>query len=149
MTLLGRIFVILFALVMAVVASAIVTAIALVIMELRLLGSDPLEHAFFWAIAAFGTGVAIVAGFLPTLIGVVLAEAFSVRSVLAYAAAGAVITLLGNYGAGFAWTYDEPIDRTPPPISREGEIAVAAGVVFGCTYWLIAGRRAGAWRKQS
>jgi hypothetical protein len=40
----------------------------------------------------------------------------------------------------------ESIDHPPPPISREAEIAAAVGVVFGFTYWLIAGRNAGRWR---
>lgn len=54
--------------------------------------------------------------------------------------------LLGYYSAGFT-AYEELIDHPPPPISREAEIAAAVGVVFGFTYWLIAGRNAGRWRE--
>jgi hypothetical protein len=146
MALFGRIIVIFFALFVATLAAGIVAAIALLGVEIGLLGNDPLEHAFFWGIAAFASGVTVVVGFLPVLIGVVLAEAFSIRSLLVYAVAGAAILLLGYYSAGFAWTYGESIDQPPPPISREAEIAIAAGAMFGFTYWLIAGRRAGRWR---
>ena len=60
---------------------------------------------------------------------------FKIRSLLIHAAAGAAMMLLGYYGAGFASRYEESIDHPPPPISREAEIAAAAGVVFGLTYW--------------
>jgi hypothetical protein len=83
--------------------------------------------------------------FGPTLIAVVLAEALRIRSALIYALAGAALMLAGYYSAGFGWSYEESIDHPPPPISRAAEIAAAVGVVFGLTYWTIAGRRAGAW----
>jgi hypothetical protein len=86
---------------------------------------------------------------LPILIAVVLAEAYSIRSLLIHAAAGAAILLLGYYSAGFTWTYEESIDHPPPPISRAAEIAAAAGAVFGLTYWAIAGRKAGRWRERA
>ncbi len=148
MALIGRIVVILFALMLAALAAGIVTAFGLVHLELHALGNDPVDHVFFWGVTAFASGIAVLAGFLPTLIGVVVAEAFSIRSLLAYAIGGAVIVLIGYYGAGFGWTYEESIDRPPPPISREAEIAAAAGATFGFAYWLIAGRNAGRWRKR-
>jgi hypothetical protein len=144
--LLGRIIVILFALFMAVLAGGIAAAIALLGAELHMVGSDPVEHMFFWGTAAFASGVTVIVGFLPILIAVVLSEAFSIRSLVIQAAAGAAILLLGYYSAGLTATYEESIDRPPPPISRETEIAAAVGVVFGFTYWLIAGRNAGRWR---
>jgi hypothetical protein len=79
------------------------------------------------------------------LIGLAVAEALRIRSALIYALAGAALMLLGYYGAGFGWTYEESIDYAPPLIPRGAEIVVAAGAVFGLTYWMIAGRRAGVW----
>jgi hypothetical protein len=146
LALLGRIIVILFALFMATAAGGIAAAIALLGVELHVIGPDPLEHAFFWGTAALASGVTVMIGFLPILIAVVLAEAYSIRSLLIHAAAGAAILLLGYYGVGFTGSYEESIDHPPPPISREAEIAAAVGVVFGFTYWLIAGRNAGRWR---
>ncbi|HEU4660358.1 MAG TPA: hypothetical protein VFS63_06845 [Pseudolabrys sp.] len=149
MALIGRIFVILFALILAALAAGIVTAIGLLHLELHVAGNDPIDHAFFWGVTAFASGIAVLAGFLPTLIGIVVAEAFSIRSLLAYAIGGAAIVLVGYYGAGFGWTYEESIDHPPPSISREAEIAAAAGATFGFVYWLVAGRNAGRWRKRS
>ena len=145
MALLGRLVVILFALFMATAMAGIAAAIALLGLELHMLGPDPAEHMFFWGTAAFASGVTVLVGFLPILIAVVLAEAFSIRSLLVYAAAGAVIFLLGYCGAGFTSAYEESIDY-PPPISRQAEIAAAIGIVFGFTYWLLAGRNSGRWR---
>jgi len=144
----GRIIVIFFALFMATIAGGVAAAVALLGVELHTVGPDPIWHAFFWGTAAFASGVTVMVGFLPILILVVLAEAFSIRSLLIYALAGAAILLLGYYSAGFTRNFEESIDHPPPPISREAEIAVAIGVVFGFTYWLIAGRRAGAWRER-
>lgn len=146
MALLGRIIVIFFALFMATAMAGIATAIALLGAELHMIGADPVEHVFFWGTAAFASGVTVLVGFLPILIAVVLAEAFSIRSLVIQAAAGAAILLLGYYSAGFTGSYEESIDYPPPPISRQAEIAAAVGVVFGFTYWLIAGRNAGRWR---
>jgi hypothetical protein len=144
--LVGRMFVILFALIMASLAAGIAAAVALIGVELRMLGPDTATHVFFWGTAALASGATVMVGFLPILIAVVLAEAFSIRSLLIYAAAGAVMLLLGYYGAGFTWSYEESIDHPPPPISRETEIVAAVGVVYGFTYWLFAGRNAGRWR---
>ena len=146
MPFIGRIIVIFFALFMATISGGITAAIALLGLEFHMVGPDPIGHAFFWGTAAFASGVTVVVGSLPILILIVLAEAYSIRSLLIYAVAGAAILLLGYYSAGFTRTYEESIDHPPPPISREAEIAVAVGVVFGFTYWLIAGRKPGAWR---
>jgi len=143
---LGRSIVILFALFMATAAAGIAGAIALLGAELHMVGADPVAHVFFWGTAAFASGITVLVGFLPVLIAVVLAEAFSIRSLVIQAAAGAAILLLGYYSAGFTGSYEESIDFPPPPISRQAEIAAAVGVVFGVTYWLIAGRNAGRWR---
>jgi hypothetical protein len=148
MALLGRIIVIIFALFMAAAAGGIAAAIALLGLELHMLGPEPVNHVFFWGTAAVASGLTLVIGFLPILIAVVLAEAYSIRSLLIHTLAGAVILLFGYFSAGFGWSYEESIDRPPPPISREAEIAAAVGVVFGFTYWLFAGRNAGRWRER-
>jgi hypothetical protein len=145
MALIGRIFVILFALLLSAVAASIVTAVAFFIFAAQQLTTDPVEHIFFWSLATFGAGVTVFTSFVPTMIGIAVAEALRIRSALIYALAGAALMVTGYYTAGFGWSYEESIDRAPPPISRAAEIAVAVGAVFGLTYWTIAGRRAGAW----
>jgi hypothetical protein len=145
MALIGRIFVILFALLLSAVAASIVTAIAFMVFAAQQLTADPVAHMFFWGLATVGAGVIVFTSFVPTLIGIALAEALRSRSALIYTLAGAALMAAGYYSAGFGWSYEESIDRAPPPISRAAGIAVAVGAVFGLTYWAIAGRRAGVW----
>ena len=145
MVLIGRIFVILFALLLSAVAAGIVTAFALIVFAAQQFTTDPIANVFFWSLATFGAGVTVFTSFVPTVIGIAVAEALRIRSALIYALAGAALMAAGYYSAGFGWSYEESIDRAPPPISRAAEIAIAVGAVFGLTYWTIAGRRAGVW----
>jgi hypothetical protein len=141
--------VVLLALMLAAVATGVIISFALLIFALQQLSPDPVENVAIWVAALFGTGIAAFSAFLPTLIAIALAEALSVRSALAYVLGGAAIMLLAYYGADFGRSYEESIDYAPPLISRQAEIAVAAGAVFGLVYWMIAGRRAGMWRTRS
>ena len=146
MSFIGRLLVILFALLLSAAASAIITSFAFLIFAFQQVTPDPIDNAIVWGTALFGTGITVFSAFLPTLIAVALAEALSVRSALTYALGGAAIMLLAYYGARSGWNFEESIDYAPPLIARQAEIAVAAGVVFGLVYWMIAGRRAGLWR---
>jgi hypothetical protein len=143
--LIGRIFVIMFALFLAALAAGIAAAFAIAGLTLNAAIGDPVDQILFWSIATFASGLAAFGAFLPTIIAVAIAEIFAIRSALIYAAAGAVILVIGYYSAGLATTYSESIDAAPPVIPRGAEIAAAVGVVFGLAYWAIAGRRAGAW----
>jgi hypothetical protein len=146
--LLGRIFVILFAVWFATIAAGIVMSIGLLGPQWPGLSGDPTDRIVFWGAAFLASGLTATLIFLPMLIAVVLTEVFSLRSLLIYAAGGTAIMLLAYQGAGFG-RYEESIDRAPPPISREAEIGAAAGAAFGLTYWLIAGRKAGRWRERA
>ena len=89
-------------------------------------------------------------GLLPLAVLIVLAEAFKVRSLVIHLVAGAAFLLLAYYGTGaITASYEESIDRPPPPRSHVVEVAAAAGIAFGFAYWLIAGRNAGRWREPS
>jgi hypothetical protein len=145
---LGRTIVIIFAVMLASLAAGMAIATGLLGPEWHGFTGDVGERVFFWGTAFVATGFAPGAiGLLPLMILIAVAESYKIRSLLIYAAAGAAIFAIGYYGSGVSSSYDESIDRPPPPISREAEIATAAGAVFGFTYWLIAGRKAGAWRK--
>jgi hypothetical protein len=148
-SLLVRILVILFALWIATMVAGVVWSIGLLGAQWPALSGDPAEQFVFWGAAFIASGITASLLFLPMLIAVVLVEAFSLRSILIYGVGGAALFLLTYQGAGFGRrSYEESIDRAPPPISREAEIAAAAGVAFGLTYWLIAGRKAGRWRER-
>ena len=148
MAFIGRVFVVFFALIFASMASGIAIAVGILGPEWHAFTGDFGERTVFWGTTFFATGLTGAVGFLPLLILIVLAEAYKVRSLLAYAAVGAVLFIGAYYGSGAPGAYEESIDHPPPPISREGQIAAAAGAVFGLAYWLIAGRNAGRWRER-
>lgn len=147
MSLIGRIFVLFFAVMLASFAAGIVIAIGVLGPQWHGVSGDVGERVVFWGTAFFGATATGAAGLLPLLILITLGEAFKIRSLFANVAAGAVMLLLAYYGSGLATPYEESIDHPPPMFSREIEIAAAAGAVFGLVYWVIAGRKAGRWRE--
>lgn len=148
MALLGRIIVILFALWLATMAAGIVWSIGLLGAQWPAMSGDPAERVVFWGAAFIASGITASLLFLPMLIAVVLAEAFAVRSLLVNVFGAVALALLAYQGADFGRSGEESIDRAPPLVSREFEIAAAAGATFGLIYWLIAGRKAGRWRER-
>jgi hypothetical protein len=91
---------------------------------------------FFWAFFVAALTWSTIFFFwssLPILIGVLVAEAFSIRSALIYAVVGGIGGAL--YGLGFLVGIQNAIQSS-----------AAAGIMGGLVYWLIAGRNAGAWR---
>jgi hypothetical protein len=131
---------------LATLAAGVTISLALLGPEWHGLTGDIGERTGFWVLVVFASSFTGGVVFLPLLIFIVLAEILRWRSLLLHAAAGAAMLVVGYFGSGFYNRYEESIDRPPPPISREMEIAAAAGAVFGLVYWLIAGRKAGAWR---
>jgi hypothetical protein len=147
MSLLGRIVVIIFALVVSSIAVGIAIAVGLLGPQWHAFSGDVGERVTFWSIAFFGSVFTGAVGLVPLLVLIVLAETFRARSLLINMAAGALLILTGYYGSGLARpSYEESIDAPPPPIPRQAEIAAAAGAVGGFVYWFVAGRNAGRWR---
>ena len=149
MHLLGRIVVILFALWLATMAAGIVWSVGLVGAQWPAMSGDPVERVVFWGAAFIASGITASLLFLPMLIAVALAEAFAIRSLLINVAGAVALVLLAYQGAGYGRSGEESIDRAPPMVSHEFEIAAAAGITFGLVYWLIAGRKAGRWRERA
>jgi hypothetical protein len=148
LALLGRIIVIAFAILVASLAAGVAIAMGLLGPQWQVFEGDVVERSTFTVFVAFGAAFTGAAVFLPLIILIALAEAFKVRSILAYLAAGALMLVLAYYASGLAPpSYEESIDHPPPLIPHDTEIAAAAGAVFGLTYWLIAGRNAGRWRR--
>jgi hypothetical protein len=149
LALLGRIIVIVFAVMVASLAAGMAIAIGLLGPEWHAFTGDPGERVVFWSTAFIGGAVTGAVGLLPLVIAIVLGESLKIRSLLANTLAGVVMMVLGYYGSGLARSsFEESIDHPPPPVSREAEIAAAAGAVFGFVYWTIAGRNAGRWREK-
>jgi len=148
MALIGRIIVIAFAVMLASMAAGIAIAMGVLGPQWHGFSGDIGERVGFWMLAFAATSFTGAVGLLPLVIMIAIAESFKIRSLLVHAAAGAAMLVIGYYGSGLSKPYEESIDRPPPPIAREVEIAAAAGVVFGLVYWAIAGRKAGRWRER-
>ena len=93
-----------------------------------------------------GFGFIFVSGFalLPAMIVALITEAFSIRSVLAYAIGGGLVGLACYLGLV---PFDTETLRFEGIVRRHLEIMTGAGIVAGLVYWMIAGRNAGAWRE--
>ncbi|MEA2984002.1 MAG: hypothetical protein QOD94_256 [Alphaproteobacteria bacterium] len=147
MKLIGRIFVIFFAFLFASLAAGVTIAFGLLGSDWQFLDEDPVAaRAGFWIASFFGTSFAAAAASLPLVLLAILAEAFRLRSFLFYALAGVAIALLAYYGTGLGNPYEESIDHAGP-INRGLELVIAVGAVFGLAYWVVAGRKAGAWHE--
>ena len=143
MALVWRIIVIFFAfLVASLVAGALVVA-AIMYPAVSDLDLGPMERDLFTVAAGFGFIFVSGAAFLPALIMAVVTEAFSIRSIIFYAAGGALFGL----GVYLAFTPFDPASMSFTGIDRrELEVMAGAGILAGLVYWAIAGRRAGMWR---
>lgn len=144
MRFIGRAFVIFFAFLASCVTAGLILGLGLLGTQWQQLHGDPYAQAVFWVTAVVGAGFAWAASFLPLLLLAILTESFRWRSILLYAVAGVVIAFAAYWNWGFWNPYEESIDR-PGPVFHGLETVIAAGVVFGLTYWAIAGRKAGAW----
>jgi hypothetical protein len=144
MALIGRLFVILFALFAACFVAGMIVVAAVLFPDFSDLGAGPVDQGTLNIL--FGFGFIFVSGFalLPAAIVVLVTEAFYIRGVLSYAVGGGLIGLacyLGLVPFNTATLHFEGIVR------RHLEIMMGAGIVSGVIYWVLAGRNAGAWRK--
>ena len=69
-----------------------------------------------------------------------------IRSFLYYGVAGAVVGLASYFGSDISSRLENTTDVTP--VGHVLQLAAAAGIVGGLVYWLIAGRKAGAWARK-
>lgn len=144
MALIGRLFAILFGLLAACVVAGTIVVVALLYPEFSDLDIAPPDPDTLDVVLGFG--FIFVSGFalLPAMIVVLLTEALSIRGLLAYAVGGAICGAACYLGL---IPFDPGTMRFDGIVRRHLEIMTGAGVVAGLTYWLIAGRNAGAWRE--
>ena len=145
MALIGRIFIDIFAFFLASIVAAAVIWYGIVGPELSGAGFTG-EKGIFGLLVGASSLVLAGSAFGPALVLIVIAEGFGIRSVFFYAIAGAAIALFLYYGIGFETSSGERWQSSEGFFAREPEIMAAAGIAAGLVYWLIAGRRAGAWR---
>ena len=143
MSLIGRLFAILFGLLAAsLVAGAIVVG-AVLFPAFSDFADGPIDSSAINILMGFG--FIFVSGFalLPAVIVVAITEAFYIRSALAYAVGGGVVGLACYLGL---IPFDPATLRFDGIVRRHLEIMTGAGIVAGIVYWMIAGRNAGLWR---
>jgi len=75
---------------------------------------------------------------MPAAIGVLIAEAFAIRSFIFHAGNGAVT-------AWVTWSLFGSVDDSGIPLTRPVAV-IAAGLAGGLAYWAIAGWNAGFWK---
>jgi hypothetical protein len=142
MALIGHLFAILFGFLAASLAAGMIVVGAVLFPEVSDLGTRPIDQSGLDVVIGFG--FIFISGFalLPALIIALITEAFSIRSILAYAVGGGFVGLACYLGL---------VPFHPETMSFEGivrrylEIMTGAGIVAGLVYWMIAGRNAGAW----
>jgi hypothetical protein len=142
-TIIGRLFLVFFAYVLACVTASAVFTFGTLNPHWDEVVATGLPPQAIWAVVAVGAPIVGVAAFLPAAAIVAVTESFSWRSVLLYAAVGGALALMLSYG------FDMPGDVGDPAtyFVRERQVLAAAGIAGGLVYWLLAGRRAGAWKQ--
>ena len=100
------------------------------------------ESIALWSVTGIAAMIIFTVGFLPTLLVIALAEGLAPRSAVVYGVIGAALSLAMAYGLDFAGY----IASSDGDLARNREVFAAAGIAGGLVYWLVAGRRAGAWK---
>ena len=145
MSLLGRIIVILVALILAIMAAGITLAIGIIAPDWAGIDSDPAERLIFFIVSFFATSFVGAVAILPAALLIVISEAARLRSFLFYGVGGALVGLASYYGSDISVRLENTTDV--PPVANALQLAAAAGIIGGLVYWLIAGRNAGRWRE--
>jgi len=144
MSLFGRILVIVFALIVAIMAAGITLAIGIIAPDWAGVDSDPFERISFFIISFFATSFVGAVAIFPALVVIVISEAARLRNFLYYGVGGALVGLASYYGSDVSMRLENTTDVAP--VGNSLQLAAAAGIIGGLAYWLIAGRNAGRWR---
>ena len=145
MSLLGRIIVIVFALIVAIMAAGITLAIGIIAPDWAGIDADPFERVSFFIVSFFATSFVGAVSILPAALLIVVSEAARLRSFLYYGVGGALVGLASYYGSDISVRLENTTDVAP--VGNALQLAAAAGIVGGLVYWRIAGRNAGRWRE--
>jgi hypothetical protein len=134
-----RLLAICLAYVLACATAAIVLAVGTFALGWNDFSSNALESVVLWTGIIVTTIIIVALAVLPMLLVVVLAEWLAWRSILIYPALGGALAMLLVYGLDFTASVADTF-------VRERQVVAAAGIAGGLVYWLIAGRKAGAWK---
>jgi hypothetical protein len=145
MSLLGRIIVIIFALIVAIMAAGVTLAIGIIAPDWAGADADPFERVSFFIVSFFATSFVGAVAILPAVVVIVISEAANLRNFLYYGVGGALVALASYYGSDISIRLENTTDVAP--VGNALQLAAAAGIIGGLAYWLIAGRNAGRWRQ--
>src|SRR5690348_16285291 len=98
MSLIGRLFAIFVALVIAFMVAGITLAIGVVAPDWAGVDSDPFERVAFFVVSFFATSFIGAVAIVPALVVVVIAEIARMRSFIYYGIGGALVALVSYYG---------------------------------------------------
>ena len=132
--LLARLMMVPFGLILAILAAGIFLSFAVFSMEPAATSDPNIESIFTLFTGVFLAGVLGSAAFYPAILGLMVAEFFSWRSLWVYLGFGLALSLFATHAPG------EPLDSLAIALDVR---AMAAGLIGGFVYWLIAGRGAG------
>src|SRR5258708_34621279 len=99
MSVLGRIIVIAFALIVAAMVAGITLAVGIVAPDWTGIDSDPVERVSFFIVSFFATSFVGAVAFLPALVVIVFAEIARMRNFLYYGVGGALVGLASYFGS--------------------------------------------------
>src|SRR5262245_62963936 len=129
MSLLGRILVIIFGLVIALIVAGIALAIGIVLPDWSAMDSDPIERVIFFFVAFFATGLVVTFALLPAVLVIVVSEVARMRSFIYYGVGGALVGLAAYYGSDISVQLENTTDVTP--VANTLQLAAAAGIQIG------------------
>ncbi|WP_316858249.1 hypothetical protein [uncultured Cohaesibacter sp.] len=132
--LIARIFMVPIGFVLAIIAAGIFLSFAIDYIE-PAPGVDPTIHGFFMLYSSILiTGIVGSLAFFPAIIGLIVAEIFSWRSIWFYLFFGLALSLFATHPEG------ETMDTLAFALDTR---VMASGLIAGFVYWLVAGRGAG------
>ena len=143
MAIIGRMFIVILAYVMACIAASVVLTLGTLAPQWDQLAPQGMPSIALWSVIGLGSAIIGVIALLPSFLVIAIAEGFAWRSIVLYGALGAVLALALAYGIDFARYLVGP-DRVA---THTQEVFAASGIAGGLVYWLLAGRNAGAWKK--
>ena len=123
----GRIIVIIFALLLAIVAAGITLAVGIVAPDWAGADADPVERLSFFVVSFFATSFVGMVAFLPAILAVVIGEAARLRNFLYYGVGGAVVGLASYYGTNISVQLENTTDVAP--VTNALQLAAAAGIM--------------------
>jgi len=142
LALLARIFVVIFAFLVASLAAAVVMTLGFLLPVWDDLAAAAASQGSLGIVISLAAAFISLYSLLPAMLVLALAEGFRWRSPLFYGAVGGALSVLSVFGIE-AVSHAAAIDGTGTP---ELQVIAAAGIAAGLAYWALAGRNAGRWR---